>query len=258
VWIPLLIDICSFSKLSNCLTLTYLFWLSWVTGPSALGIQHALHLQWSSLTFQPITIGCTIVPQCAAPQHVAVAPSCHGALLPDVLLSHCRTVVRCSPACCHCTVMLRCTAPQCATIMPLHHGVLPPDVLPSLRCDMGFLAFSFPRSLGSGVYSEINGGQRKLVCTYLSYISTNFWPIWTSSGARISKTLCQTYTHVPTGLAWCFAYVYTKTHPNRSKYGGDIAQISAHQFSLSSITFIINSTPQGPWERKGQKTHVMP
>src|SRR5712672_791185 len=28
-----------------------------------------------------------------------------------------------------------------------------------LRCDTGFLAFLFPRSLGSGVYDEINGGQ---------------------------------------------------------------------------------------------------
>src|SRR5712675_1753197 len=28
-----------------------------------------------------------------------------------------------------------------------------------IRRDMGFLAFSFPRSLGSGVYDEINGGQ---------------------------------------------------------------------------------------------------
>jgi len=29
----------------------------------------------------------------------------------------------------------------------------------SLRRDTGFLAFLFPRSLGSGVYDEINGGQ---------------------------------------------------------------------------------------------------
>src|SRR5712671_5777365 len=28
-----------------------------------------------------------------------------------------------------------------------------------LRLDTGFLAFLFPRSLGSGVYDEINGGQ---------------------------------------------------------------------------------------------------
>ena len=79
-----------------------------------------------------------------------------------------------------------------------------------------------------------------------------------SFGARVSKTPCQTRTRVPTGLAWCFAYACTKTHPNRLKFGGDIAQISAHLFSLSSINFVINSTPQGPWERKGQKTHVTP
>src|SRR5882672_9949437 len=36
---------------------------------------------------------------------------------------------------------------------------------PLLRRDTGFLVFSFPRSLGSGVYDEINGGQRKLVRT---------------------------------------------------------------------------------------------
>jgi len=30
-----------------------------------------------------------------------------------------------------------------------------------LRHDTGFLALSFPRSLGSGVYDKINGGQRK-------------------------------------------------------------------------------------------------
>ena len=127
-----------------------------------------------------------------------------------------------------------------------------------IRRDTGFLAFSFPRSLGSGVYDEINGGQQELVCTYLSYISTKFGAIWMSFGARISKTLCQTHTHVPMGLAWCFAYTCTKPHPNRSKFGGDIAQISAHQFLLSSINFVINSTPQGPWERKGQKTRVTP
>src|SRR5712672_4046094 len=59
---------------------------------------------------------------------------------------------------------------------------------------MGFLAFLFPRSLGSGVYDEINGGQRKLVRTYLSYISTKFRQIWMSFGARVSKTPCQTHT----------------------------------------------------------------
>jgi len=128
----------------------------------------------------------------------------------------------------------------------------------SLRCDMSFLAFSFPRSLGSGVYNKINGGQRKLVHIYLSYISTKFQPIWMSSGTRVSKTPCQTCTCVPMGLAWCFAYACTKTHPNRLKFGGDIAQISAHQFSLSSINCVINSTPQGPWERKGQKTCLTP
>jgi len=97
---------------------------------------------------------------------------------------------------------------------------------------MGFLAFAFPWSLGSRVYDKING-QQKLVHTYLSYISTKFQPIWIS-----------------------FAYTYTKTNPNQLKFGGDIAQISAYQFLLSSINFVINSTPQGPWEQKGQKTHV--
>jgi len=79
-----------------------------------------------------------------------------------------------------------------------------------------------------------------------------------SFGAHVSKTLCQTHIPVPMGLAWCFAYVCTKTHPNQSKFGGNIAQISVHQFSLSSINFVINTTPQGPWEQKGQKTHVTP
>src|SRR5712671_6684763 len=127
-----------------------------------------------------------------------------------------------------------------------------------LRCDMGFLAFLFPWSLGSGVYDKISRGQQKLVCTYLSYISTKFQPIWISFGACVSKTLCQTHTSVPMGLAWCFAYACTKTNSNWSKFGGDIAQISAHQFSLSSIDFIIKSTPQGPWEQKGQKICVTP
>src|SRR5712671_6758925 len=79
-----------------------------------------------------------------------------------------------------------------------------------------------------------------------------------SSGAHVSKTPCQTCTCVPMGLAQCFAYACTKPHPNWSKFGGDIAQISAHQFLLSSINFIIISTPQGPWEQKGQKTCVTP
>src|SRR5712672_2710909 len=93
-----------------------------------------------------------------------------------------------------------------------------PVVLPAstiepqvLRRDTGFLVFSFPRSLGSGVYDEINGGQRKLVRTYLNYISTKFRPIW-------------------------------------MRFGGDIAQINAHRFLLSPINFIINSTSQRPWE----------
>src|SRR5712671_5982587 len=127
-----------------------------------------------------------------------------------------------------------------------------------IRSDTGFLAFSFPRSLGSGVYDEINGGQQKLVCTYLSYISTKFRPIWMSVGACISKTPCQTHGYRGMGLAQCFAYMCTKAHLHRLKFGGDIAQISVHQFSLSSINFMINSTPQGLWERKGQKTHVTP
>src|SRR5882757_1248828 len=94
-------------------------------------------------------------------------------------------------------------------------------IVRGLRRDTGFLVFSFPRALGSGVYEEINGGQRKLVRTYLSYIST-------------------------------------KSHPNRSKFGGDIAQINAHRFLLSPINFIINSTSQRPWKQKGQKTRVTP
>src|SRR5712672_331202 len=77
-------------------------------------------------------------------------------------------------------------------------------------------------------------------------------------GARVSKTPCQNRNPWVQGLARCFAYACTKSHPNRSKFGGDIAQIGAHQFSLSSINFVINSTPQGPWERKDQKTRVTP
>src|SRR5712672_1995044 len=87
-----------------------------------------------------------------------------------------------------------------------------------LRCDTGFLAFLFPRSLGSGVYDKINGGQQKLVHTYLSYISTKFRPIWMSFGAHVSKTPCQTCGYMGTGLAQCFAYMCTKTHPNRLKF----------------------------------------
>src|SRR5712672_1009955 len=77
-------------------------------------------------------------------------------------------------------------------------------------------------------------------------------------GARVSKTPCQNRNPWVQGLARCFAYACTKSHPNRSKFGGNIAQIGAHQFSLSSINFVINSTPQGPWERKDQKTRVTP
>src|SRR5712672_2795085 len=77
-------------------------------------------------------------------------------------------------------------------------------------------------------------------------------------GARVSKTPCQNRNPWVQGLARCFAYTCTKSHPNRSKFGGDIVQIGAHQFSLSSINFVINSTPQGPWERKDQKTRVTP
>jgi len=62
---------------------------------------------------------------------------------------------------------------------------------------MGFLAFLFPWSLGSGVYDEINGGQQKLVHTYLSYMSTKFQAIWISFGARVSKTPSQTHTPGP-------------------------------------------------------------
>src|SRR5712671_5832787 len=82
--------------------------------------------------------------------------------------------------------------------------------------------------------------------------------IWMRFGTRVSKTPCQNRNPWVQGLARCFAYACTKSHPNRSKFGGDIAQIGAHQFSLSSINFVINSTPQGPWERKDQKTHVTP
>src|SRR5712672_2445295 len=117
-----------------------------------------------------------------------------------------------------------------------------------VRRDTGFLAFLFPRSLGSGVYDEINGGQRKLVRTYLIYISTKSHPNRSKFGGDISKTLCQTHGYTGTGLARCFAYACTRTYPNRSKCGGDIAQISAHQFLLSSINFVIISTPQGLWE----------
>src|SRR5712671_4565994 len=130
--------------------------------------------------------------------------------------------------------------------------------LAALRRDTGFLVFSFPRSLGSGIYDEINGGQRKLVRTYLGYISTKFQPIWMRFGARVSKTPCQTLYPWVSVLARCFAYACTKSHPNRSKFGGDIAEINAHRFLLSPINFIINSTSQTPCEQKGQKTRVTP
>src|SRR5712671_5160707 len=126
--------------------------------------------------------------------------------------------------------------PCCTAITMLRHGWL--------RRDTGFLVFSFPRSLGSGVYDEINGGQRKLVRTYLNYISTKFRPIWMRFGARVSKTPCQTLYPWVSVLARCFAYACTKSHPNRSKFGGDIAQITAHRLLLSRINFIINSTSQ--------------
>src|SRR5712671_4208782 len=77
-------------------------------------------------------------------------------------------------------------------------------------------------------------------------------------GGRVSKTPCQNRNPWVQGLARCFAYTCTKSHPNRSKFGGDIVQIGAHQFSLSAINFVINSTPQGLWERKDQKTRVTP
>src|SRR5712675_1640008 len=77
-------------------------------------------------------------------------------------------------------------------------------------------------------------------------------------GARVSKTPCQTLYPWVSVLARCFAYACTKSHQNRSKFGGDIAQINAHRFLLSPINFIINSTSQRPWEQKGQKTRVTP
>src|SRR5882672_5697199 len=77
-------------------------------------------------------------------------------------------------------------------------------------------------------------------------------------GARVSKTPCQTLYPWVSALARCFAYACTKSHPNWSKFGGDIAQINAHRFLLSPINFIINSTSQRPWEQKGQKTRVTP
>src|SRR5712671_1539728 len=132
------------------------------------------------------------------------------------------------------------------------------DALADIRRDTGFLVFSFPQSLGSGIYDEINGGQRKLVRTYLGYISTKFQPIWMRFGAHVSKTPCQTLYPWVSVLARCFAYACTKSHPNRSKFGGDIAQINAHRFLLSPINFVINSTSQRPWEQKGQKTRVTP
>src|SRR5712671_5850296 len=138
-----------------------------------------------------------------------------------------------------------------------HGTVLQCDVA-RVRRDTGFLVFSFPRSLGSGVYDEINGGQRKLVRTYLSYISTKCRPIWMRFGSGVSKTPCQTLYPWVSVLARCFAYACTKSHPNWSKFGGDIAQINAHRFLLSPINFIINSTSQRPWEQKGQKTRVTP
>src|SRR5882672_9896743 len=77
-------------------------------------------------------------------------------------------------------------------------------------------------------------------------------------GARVSKTPCQILYPWVSVLARCFAYACTKSHPNLSKFGGDIVQINAHRFLLSPINFIINSTSQRPWEQKGQKTRVTP
>jgi len=169
---------------------------------------------------------------------------CCSALLLVVLL------VR-GPVLCHSMLLLVVSTWSC--VMPQHTAAcriigMWSCIMPWLRSDTGFLAFLFPRSLGSGVYDEINEGQRKLVRTYLSYISTKFRLIWISFGACISKTLCQTHGYRGMGLARCFAYTYTKTNLNWSKFGGDITQISVHQFLLSSINFVINSTPQGPWE----------
>src|SRR5712671_7570524 len=48
-----------------------------------------------------------------------------------------------------------------------------------------------------------------------------------SFGTCISKTPCQTHGYRGMGLAWCFAYVCTKTHSNHSNFGGDIAQIGS-------------------------------
>jgi len=75
-----------------------------------------------------------------------------------------------------------CTDDTTSSSMPqhdagLHTNNMTSSSTPQLRSDMGFLAFSFPRSLGSGIYDKINGGQQKLMHTYLSYISTKFRPI---------------------------------------------------------------------------------
>src|SRR5712672_2784864 len=89
---------------------------------------------------------------------------------------------------------------------------------------------------------------------YLHQISTNLDEFWCT---RKQNTMPNPYpcTH---GFGMVFCLHMHKTHPDRSNFGRDIAQISVYQFSLSSINFIINSTPQGPWEQKGQKTCVIP
>src|SRR5712671_3431679 len=86
---------------------------------------------------------------------------------------------------------------------------------------------------------------------YLHQISTKLDEFWCTCKQNTvpNPYLC---TH-GFGMVFCL-----HVHQNSSKFGGDIAQISAHQFLLSSINFVINSTPQGLWEQKGQKTCVTP
>src|SRR5712672_3414901 len=110
-------------------------------------------------------------PCLAPPAHIAISHACYQPLTSQML----------SPSTTSASLSL-------SSAMP---SSLPNSAnYSTLRRDTGFLVFSFPRSLGSGVYDEINGGQRKLVRTYLNYISTKFRPIWMRIGARVSKTPC--------------------------------------------------------------------
>ena len=65
-------------------------------------------------------------------------------------------------------------------------------------------------------------------------------------------------TRGPVVLRRRLALKQAHTHPNRSRFGRDIAQVNLHQLSSSFSNFSISSTSQGLWEQKGPKTRVRP